>query len=111
MYHEDHDFHCCSIERVASDRQRETDFARFFQDGLLCYIDGDWDSACMAWEVGYERNSKDGPLNHLYGLVKKHNNTAPEGWEKAFDWDVRAEPPEDEFDSEVHEQEEKAVSS
>ena len=65
----------------------------------------------MAWELGFDVNKKDGPLNRLYGLVRKHNNTAPEGWEKAWDWDVRAEPPEDEFDSEVAANEVEVVST
>ena len=66
----------------------------FFDRGMIMYIDGDWEGAFIAWELAHELNKKDGPLNLLFERVKKVNHCAPETWEKAWDWDVRPEPPE-----------------
>jgi len=68
---------------------------------MISYIDGDFDGAFMAWEIAHGINKEYKPLAALFNRIKRCNNTAPEGWENAWDWDVRVEPPEMEYGDEV----------
>ena len=106
VYAQDHDFYCCCH------RKEDNDFETFFLKGLEIYIQGDWDGAHVAFELAHEKNSKDGPLNHLRKLIEKNKGQAPDEWEKAFDWDQKPEPPPIDYeeslgDSEMDDDEDK----
>jgi len=93
VYAQDHDFYCCCH------RKEDTDFETFFLKGLDIYIAGDWDGAQMAFDLAFEKNPKDGPLNHLRKLIEKNKGHAPDEWDKAFDWDQKPEPPPIDYES------------
>jgi hypothetical protein len=62
--------------------------------------------------LAFEKNPKDGPLNHLRKLIEKNKGQAPDEWEKAFDWDQKPEPPPIDYeeslgDSDMDEDEDK----
>lgn len=101
VYAQDHDFFCCCHRKEGS--AHDEDFETYFQKALDVYIDGDWEAAQQGFEVAFEKNPKDGPLNHLRKLVEKNKNHAPDEWEKAFDWDQKPEPPAIDYEDTEHE--------